>query len=87
MILEKTLQLVSADAGQVLLLNRERTSLQRVAEITVTGERVGVMNFVAAVEDGDSAQSTTYELSQVTSYSILVHCLQVLECIDEILWI
>lgn len=63
LILEKTMQLVSADAGQVLQLVNDRKSLRRVAEITATGERVGVLNFVSGV-DGHDNQVSTYDISQ-----------------------
>ena len=70
LILEKTMQLVSSDAGQVLLLVNERRSLRRVAEITATGERVGVLSFVSGV-DGHDDHVSTYDVTQGIAGSVV----------------
>jgi len=61
-ILEKTVQLVSADAGQVLKLTSDGRKMSRASEITVTGERVGVMSFVSGIEGADDG--STYDVTQ-----------------------
>ena len=41
MVLAKALNLVAANAGQVLLLVDNRTQLRRYAQVSTSGERLG----------------------------------------------
>ena len=41
MVLAKALNLVAANAGQVLLLVDNRTKLRRYAQVSTSGERLG----------------------------------------------
>ena len=45
-ILERAMELVSSEAGQVLVLEEEKTQMKRIVEITSSGEKVRMLDFI-----------------------------------------